>query len=102
MLPPSAQAASSQLDEQASPGYTPGMKTAVSIPDETFQAAERLAARLRKSRSQLYAEALAEYVARRDPEAVTEAWNAVADELGEEPDAFIAEAARRVLERSEW
>lgn len=40
------------------PGYTPGVKTAVSIPDPIFEAADRLARRRRISRSALYAEAL--------------------------------------------
>ena len=38
------------------------MKTAISIPDPIFQAAETLAHRLEMSRSQLYAEAVAEYI----------------------------------------
>ena len=84
------------------PGYTFGMKTAISIPDDVFVEAERLARRLKKSRSQLYAEAVAEYVARRSPDEITEAMNKVIDELGDEPDEFLAEATRRILERSEW
>jgi citrate lyase beta subunit len=38
------------------------MKTAISIPDEVFVAAEDLAARLGVSRSQLYANAVDNYV----------------------------------------
>jgi predicted transcriptional regulator len=78
------------------------MKTAVSIPDPVFRAAERLAKRLEKSRSQLYAEAVAEYVARRDPESVTEAMNAVCADVDTKPDAFVRTAAKRTLERQEW
>ncbi len=40
------------------PGYTAGVKTAVSIPDQLFEAADRLARRRNMSRSALYAEAL--------------------------------------------
>jgi predicted transcriptional regulator len=47
------------------------MKTAVSIPDDLFRRADELASQLGKSRSELYREALADYVARRDPKAVT-------------------------------
>ncbi len=83
-------------------GYTIGMKTAVSLPDEVFRGAERLARRLKKSRSELYREALREYVARHDPDAVTEAMNRVVDSVGSAPDAFVDAAARRVLERTEW
>ena len=49
----------------------PGMKVAISLPDPVFRAAETLARKLRKSRSQLYAEAIAEYVGKRGAKAVT-------------------------------
>lgn len=78
------------------------MKTAVSLPDEVFHAAERHAKRTRKSRSKMYAEALSEYLARHAPEEVTEAMNQVADQLKEPTDPFVLAAARRVLERTEW
>jgi metal-responsive CopG/Arc/MetJ family transcriptional regulator len=78
------------------------MKTAVSLPDEVFHAADRHARRMKKSRSQLYAEALSEYLARHAPEEVTEAMNRVADQLGEPADRFVAAAARRRLENTEW
>jgi hypothetical protein len=78
------------------------MKTAISLPDEVFRDAERLAKRLKRSRSRLYAEALAEYVARHDPEAVTQALDRLARELDTRPDRLTTAAARRVLEGSEW
>ena len=84
------------------PGYTDGMKTAVSVPDEVFRAAERQARRTRKSRSELYVEALSEYLARHGPDEVTEAMNSVVDRLKEPTDPFVSTAARRVLERTEW
>ena len=82
--------------------YTSGMKTAISLPDRIFRAAERHARRARKSRSQLYAEAIAEYLARHAPEEVTEAMNRVVDHLAGESDPFVAAAGRRVLEDSSW
>jgi antitoxin MazE6 len=78
------------------------MKTAVSIPDELFRRADELAQRLGKSRSQVYREALAEYLSRRDPRSVTEALDELVGELGAEPDPWLAEASRQVLERNEW
>jgi metal-responsive CopG/Arc/MetJ family transcriptional regulator len=78
------------------------MKTAVSIPDDVFRGAERLARRSRKSRSQLYSEALKEYVARHAAEEVTEALNRVCDEVGDQQAPFLASAARRILDRTEW
>jgi metal-responsive CopG/Arc/MetJ family transcriptional regulator len=78
------------------------MKTAVSLPDKVFRAAERHARRARKSRSQLYAEALSEYLARHAPDEVTEAMNQVVEQLPDRRDSFVSAAARRILERSEW
>jgi predicted transcriptional regulator len=89
------------------PGYTFGMKTAVSIPNELFDTAERLARRTRKSRSRLFSDALREYVARRSPDKITEAMDQVLTELDENGDnanrdPFVAAASRRRLEQSEW
>lgn len=78
------------------------MKTAVSLPDRVYREAERHARRTRKSRSQLYAEALSEYLARHAPDEVTEAMNAAVDRLGGAPDPFVKRATRRVLKSVEW
>jgi len=77
------------------------MKTAISVPNDLFADAERLARRLKKSRSRMYAEAVAEYVARHDADAVTAKLNEV---LGEHPegDQFVDTASRVVLRRTEW
>ena len=91
-----------QLTDLGARSYTFGMKTAVSVPDRIFQAAERHALRSKKSRSQLYADALAEYLARHAPEEVTEAMNRVADELDTSPDTFVRVAAAQTLARTEW
>lgn len=79
------------------------MKTAVSIPDDVFNEAERLADRLQTSRSQLYARALSEFVARHDEDRITASINKVVDEIGaEEVDDFSREAANQTLRRVEW
>jgi metal-responsive CopG/Arc/MetJ family transcriptional regulator len=78
------------------------MKTAVSLPDRVFRAAERHAKNARKSRSQLYAEALSEYLVRHSPEEVTEAMNRVIEQLGKHAEPFVARAGRRILERTDW
>lgn len=84
-------------------GYTAGMKTAISVPDELFRAAERHAKRAQKSRSQLYADALGEYLARHAPDEVTQAMDRVMERLDEpRPDPMLAAAARRVFECTEW
>jgi len=53
------------------------MKTAVSVPDELFRQAETTARRFRVSRSALYSKALAEFLKRRDGNAITERLNDV-------------------------
>ena len=78
------------------------MKTAISLPDELFAEAERLAHRLGKSRSQIYREAVGEFIARHDPDDVTEAMDRVVAEVDTAPDAFSSAAARRALSRTEW
>jgi predicted transcriptional regulator len=82
-------------------GYTFGMKTAISIPDDVFTDAEALARELKQSRSQLYSRAVREYVARHSSDSVTSALDALC--IGEPADDDFATAAgRRTLEQSEW
>jgi predicted transcriptional regulator len=78
------------------------MKTAISLPDPLYAEAERLARRLKKSRSQLYAEAVAAYLRRHDVETLTEAFDRVCAEVESRPDPMVKAAATRVLGRSEW
>jgi len=78
------------------------MKTAVSIPDEVFVKVERLARRAGRSRSEVFSAALAEYVARHAPDEVTDAMNRVIADVGDQQDAFVRAAGRRVLESAEW
>ena len=90
------------LDCALQAGYIPGMKAAVSIPDDVFEKAERLARRMKKSRSELFGNALREYIARHAPDHVTETMNQVCDEIGSESDAFVSAASRRILESNDW
>ena len=81
------------------------MKTAISIPDKVFADADRLAKRLKKSRSQLYSEAVEDYVSRHSDDEITESWNlALKSSTDDDRDleAFVAEAARRTLKRVQW
>jgi predicted transcriptional regulator len=76
------------------------------LPDELFEAAEQLARRTHRSRSEVYAAALREYVARHSPDEITEALNRVLEEIDpaeiEEDIQFLHAAARRVFENTEW
>jgi metal-responsive CopG/Arc/MetJ family transcriptional regulator len=78
------------------------MKTAVSVPDEVFESAERLARRERRSRSEVYSAALREYVARHSPDEITEAIDRVVADVDATVDPFVSQAGRLILERSEW
>lgn len=78
------------------------MKTAVSIPDEVFEEAERLAKRMKRSRSEIFSRALAEYVARHSPDRVTEAMNRALAEVDESTDRFTIASSIRLLSRTEW
>jgi metal-responsive CopG/Arc/MetJ family transcriptional regulator len=66
------------------------MKTAVSIPDPIFEAADQLARRRKISRSELYAEALAELLAVDDASRVTERLDDVFAENGSDLDTGLA------------
>ena len=59
------------------PRYTQAMKTAVSLPEDIFQQAEAAARKLRMSRSQLYARAIAEFLEHSQTESVTARLNEV-------------------------
>jgi metal-responsive CopG/Arc/MetJ family transcriptional regulator len=78
------------------------MKTAISVPDQVFEEAELLAERFEKTRSQLYTEALKEYLARHNPDTVTDRLNEVWSSVTEPEDRFVSETARSVLRRVEW
>ncbi|HEV8322893.1 MAG TPA: ribbon-helix-helix domain-containing protein [Myxococcota bacterium] len=87
-----------RVDSTVARGHTKGRKTAVSIPDDVFEQAERLARRAKKSRSQLFSDALREYVARHAPDEVTSAMDRVVDDVGTASDDLVTSAARRVPE----
>lgn len=54
------------------PGYTQLMKTAISIPDDTFNEAERRAAELGVSRSEFFTTAARRYIQELDNQSLTE------------------------------
>ncbi len=62
----------------------------------------RVARRLSKPPRLVLKEAIDEYAARHDPEAVTRAMNRVADAIDTRLDPVFAGAARNILARTEW
>lgn len=80
------------------------MKTAVSVPDPLFEAADRLARELGKSRSQLYAEALREYLDKHQGQSITERLNEIYDAEPElaKLDPVLDALQLEVLRREKW
>lgn len=79
------------------------MKTAISLPDEIFAAADALASRLGVSRSELYRTALAAFLERHAEALVTEKLNEVHGALGDPGvDPVLARLQGASLARDEW
>jgi metal-responsive CopG/Arc/MetJ family transcriptional regulator len=78
------------------------MKTAVSIPDPVFKAADRLAHRLGMSRSSLYAEALHRYLQLHDEHAITSKLNAVLEHETSELHPHFQSIQSRSIPRESW
>lgn len=78
------------------------MKTAISLPDQLFRLAETAARKLRMSRSELYATALAEFLERRQTSKITERLNALYSEEPAKLDAAFASAQTKSLENDRW
>lgn len=78
------------------------MKTAISIPDELFESADRLAGQLGMSRSELYVTALRQYVQERSGERITEQLNELYEAQGDDMDPVIARLQRRSLSKDGW
>jgi metal-responsive CopG/Arc/MetJ family transcriptional regulator len=78
------------------------MKTAVSMPDDLFRRAEATARRLRVSRSELYAKALAEFLKRQDGNTITERLNDVYSRHPAKMDSGLHRAQLKSLEKEDW
>lgn len=78
------------------------MKVAISLPDPIFSAAEKLAHRLRVSRSQLYAQAIEEYLGKRQDSLVTERLNAIYSAAQEALDPALAAAQTGAVGHEAW
>ena len=78
------------------------MKTAISVPDPIFEAAERLARQLGISRSELYARAVKRFLDEHDNAAVTQALDAVYGQEESKLDPLLAQMQYASLESEEW
>jgi metal-responsive CopG/Arc/MetJ family transcriptional regulator len=78
------------------------MKTAVSIPDPIFHAAESLAKRLGMSRSELFAHALEAYVEAHQHDSVREALDAIYRQESSSLDETLAHLQWASLPKEDW
>jgi metal-responsive CopG/Arc/MetJ family transcriptional regulator len=78
------------------------MKTAIYIPDDIFSTAERIARRLKISRSELYARAVKEYIAELESEGITEKLNTLYTQEDSKLDDVLLQGQKRLLQDKEW
>ncbi len=80
------------------------MKTAISIPDEVFEQAERAAQRLGVSRSELYSTAVKEFVERYRQANLTEQLNEVYSEASSvsKLDPVLTALQAESVEKEDW
>ena len=78
------------------------MKTAISLPDELFESADALARRLGISRSELYATAVAEFLAKHQDAKVTERLDQVYAQQSGRVERPVRRAQARSLRPAEW
>jgi metal-responsive CopG/Arc/MetJ family transcriptional regulator len=78
------------------------VKTAVSLPDELFARAELAARRLRVSRSELYARAIAEFLQLQKDMSITERLNEVYSTDPASIDPVLAQAQSDSIEHEKW
>ena len=78
------------------------MKTAISIPDSIFRAAEKLAHRLGISRSELYANAVAEYIQEHRNDKVTKKLDEIYEKESSSLDSTLMALQRDSIFKDEW
>ena len=78
------------------------MKTAISLPNELFAAADALAGRLGMSRSELYATAVAEFLAKHDSRDITARLEEVYAAEPSTLDPDLKRAQRRLFTSERW
>lgn len=78
------------------------MKTAISIPDDIFSLAEQFAKRQHLSRSELYAQAVSEYVEEHEALLVREKLDAVYSTEPSKPDPVLARLQTQAIGKEDW
>ncbi len=78
------------------------MKTAISIPDEIYFAADHLAKRLGMSRSEFYSKAVSNFITAHQNEAVTKSLDEIYEKESSSIDPFINLIQLRSISREDW
>jgi metal-responsive CopG/Arc/MetJ family transcriptional regulator len=78
------------------------MKTAISIPDSIFRAAEKLAQRLGITRSELYANAVAEYLQNHRNDEVTKKLDEIYEKESSSLDTALLALQSNSIHKDEW
>lgn len=78
------------------------MKTAISVRDNLFQRAESYSKKKKISRSQLFSEAIEEYLDKREEENLIAKINEVCEKVETSLDPFWKDAQSRILSRDKW
>ncbi len=78
------------------------MKTTISLPDSLVESADELAQRLGVSRNDLYADAVAEYLARHQVEDISAGLNKVHADEERGVDSAVRSAQARSLDSLDW
>ena len=78
------------------------MKTAISVPNDVFELSERLAKKLKVSRSKIFAMGVKKLGEEFDEDDITARINAVCEEVDTSLDPFWKEMQSRTLPKDKW
>jgi metal-responsive CopG/Arc/MetJ family transcriptional regulator len=78
------------------------VKTAISIPDNIFKAADNAAKKLGISRSELYARAVKDFIDYRDGESVTDTLNRIYGSFSSTLDDELSLMQSEIVTEEEW
>jgi len=85
------------------PGYTEGVKTAISLPDDTYEQATKRAAELGISRSEFFARAARSYLDELAAHSLTQQINEALQTADDDSNAAAAAAGRSYLaDQDDW
>ena len=78
------------------------MKTAISVSDDVFELSEKLAKKLKVSRSKIFAMGVQKLAEEHDEEDLIARINKVCEEVDTSLDPFWKKAQSRILTKNEW